>query len=86
MLVHEHLEGNQPKDSFYSFDRTNSSKTQGVQMFVCRFDDVSLLYLIIIFIANKTLMYTTNNVIGSGIRTNLDSGFKEFGYNSDSYE
>ena len=51
-------------------------------MFVCRFDDVSLLYLIIIFIANKTLMYTTNNVIGSGIRTNLDSGFKEFGYNS----
>ena len=50
------------------------------------FDDVLLLYLIIIFIANKTLMYTTNNVIGSGIRTNLDSGFKEFGYNSDSYE
>ena len=55
-------------------------------MVVCRFDDVSLFYLIIIFIANKTLMYTTNNVIGSGIRTNLDSGFKEFGYNSDSYE
>ena len=58
---------------------------QGVQMVVCRFDDVSLLYLII-FIANKTLMYTKNNVIGSGIRTNLDSGFKEFGYNSDNYE
>ena len=55
-------------------------------MVVCRFDNVSLLYLITIFIANKTLMYTTNNVIGSGIRTNLDSGFKEFGYNSDSYE
>ena len=54
-------------------------------MVVCRFDDVSLLYLIIIFIANKTLMYTTNNVIGSGIRTNLDSGLKEFSYNSDSY-
>ena len=55
-------------------------------MFVYRFDDVSLLYLIKIFIANKMLMYTTNHVIGSGIRTNLDSGFKEFGYNSDSYE
>ena len=52
-------------------------------MFVCRFDDVSLLYLIIIFIANKTLMYTTNNVIGSGIRTNLDFGFKKFGYESE---
>ena len=55
-------------------------------MFVCRFDKVSLFYLIIIFIANKTLMYTTNNVIGSGIRTNFDSGFKEFGYNNDSNE
>ena len=55
-------------------------------MVVCRFDYVSLLYLIIIFIANRTLIHTTNNVIGSGIRTNLDIGFKEFGYNSDSYE
>ena len=55
-------------------------------MFVCRFDDVSLLYLIIIFIANKMLMYTTNHVIGSGIRTNLNSGLKEFGYNSNSYK
>ena len=55
-------------------------------MVVCRFDDVSLFYLIIIFIDNKTLICITNNVIGSGIRTNLDSGFKEFGYNSDSYE
>ena len=55
-------------------------------MVVCRFDDISLFYLIIIFIANKTLMYTINHVIGSGIRTNLDSGFKKFGYNNDSYE
>ena len=59
---------------------------QGAQMFVCRFDKVSLFYLIIIFIANKTLMYTTNHVIGSGIWNNLDIGFKKFSYYSDSYE
>ena len=59
---------------------------QGAQMVVCRFDDVSLFYLIIIYIANKTLMCITNNVIGSGIWTNLDSGFKKFSYYSDSYE
>ena len=67
VFVHEHLEGNQLKDSLYSFDRTNSSKMQAVQVFVCRFDNVLLLYLIIIFIANKTLEFTTNHVIGSGI-------------------
>ena len=50
------------------------------------FDYVSLLYLIIIFIAIKTSIYTIKHVIGSGIRTNLDSGFKEFGYIIDSYE
>ena len=55
-------------------------------MFVCRFDDVSLLYLIIIFIANKTLMYTINNEIGLGIWTNFDSGFKKFSYYSDNYK
>ena len=55
-------------------------------MVVCRFDDVSLFYSIIIFIANKTFKYTTNHVIGSGILTNLDNGFKEFDYNSDIYE
>ena len=59
---------------------------QGAQMVVCRFDDVSLFYLIIIYVANKTLMCITKNVIGSGIWTNLDSGSKKFGYNSDSYE
>jgi len=56
------------------------------QMVVCRFDNVSLFYLIIIFIANKTLMYTTNHVIGSGIWTNLNSSFKKFSYYGDSYE
>jgi len=39
----------------------------------------------IIFIASKTLKYTTNHVIGSGIWTNYDIGFKKFSYYSYSY-
>ena len=55
-------------------------------MVVYRFDDVSLFYLKIIFIANKTFMYTIKHMIGSGIWTNSNSGFKKFSYYSDSYE